>query len=218
MQNNTRPQNGALPNVSPTAFDYTFTDKELQDILGFMELQQQGGHEPATSTPPFFPASSPNGLGLQFQPHPPPIQSGSTVAVQPYDQSQYVGVRGDAASSSSAYSSGFGAARGVPLVMGHPGIRTNSFAHAPSSSTDKQPSLQQTPSFGVPSSKVDRGSQSLTATTVHRSLSSQAQHCHLTEPKQHVSHSTVEKQRRDRINSLIDEVGQQPAHFTLLAV
>ncbi len=26
------------------------------------------------------------------------------------------------------------------------------------------------------------------------------------EPKQHISHSTVEKQRRDRINSLIDEV------------
>lgn len=28
----------------------------------------------------------------------------------------------------------------------------------------------------------------------------------LAEPKQHISHSTVEKQRRDRINSLIDEV------------
>ena len=34
------------------------------------------------------------------------------------------------------------------------------------------------------------------------------------EPKQHISHSTVEKQRRDRINSLIDEVLPiQSQHF-----
>lgn len=158
MQNS---QNGALPNLSPAEFDYTFTDKELQDILGFMELQQQGGQEPATTTPPFFPASSPNGLGLQFQPHSPPIQSGSTVAVQPYDQNQFVGVKADAASSSNAYGSGYGSMNGVPLVMGHPATRSNSFAHAPAPIPDRRPSLQQAQSFGASGSKVDRGSLSL---------------------------------------------------------
>lgn len=159
MQNHTFPQNAALPTLSPAEFDYTFTDKELQDILGFMELQQQGGQEPASSTPPFFPGSSPNGLSLQFQPHPPPVQSGGTVAAQPYAQHRFAGVKGDAASSSSAYDSGYGAVNGVPLVMGHPGTRSNSFAQAPPPVPllDKRPSLQQAPSFGASGSKVDRG-------------------------------------------------------------
>ncbi len=45
------------------------------------------------------------------------------------------------------------------------------------------------------------------------------------EPKQHISHSTVEKQRRDRINSLIDEVlpiqsqhFQEAQHKVVLAI
>ena len=162
MQNQAYSQNGGLSHLSPAEFDYTFTDKELQDILGFMELQQQGGQEPATTTPPFFPASSPNGLSLQFQPHSPPIQSGSTAAVQLYDQHQFVGVKADAASSSNAYGSGYGAMNGVPLVMGHPGTRSNSFAHAPAPAPipDKRPSLQHSQSFGASGSKADRGSLS----------------------------------------------------------
>lgn len=163
MQNHTSPRHGAATSLSPAEFDYTFTDKELQDILGFMELQQQGGQESASYTPPFLPASSPNGLSLQFQPHPPPVQSGSTVAAQPYDQPPYVGSKGDAVSSSSAYGSAYGAVNGVPLNMGRPGTRSNTIAQMPPPilQPDKRSNLQQAPSYGTSGGKSDRGNTRL---------------------------------------------------------
>lgn len=43
----------AWPILAAGEFDYTFTDKELDDVLGFMERQQgRGPGEPHPSPPP----------------------------------------------------------------------------------------------------------------------------------------------------------------------
>lgn len=213
MQQNSFPQNGGVPNFTPAEFDYTFTDRELQDILGFMELQQTQGQsqEPPTSTPSFFPASSPASLGLQFQPHPPQGNPLGSAPVHAFDQ-KFVGSKGDAPSSSSAYGSGLGAPNGG-LAAGHPATRSNSISQgpAPAPFPDKRPSLLQAQSFGTSGNKADRGTAHWNSTAaatklVNKSSATKLSACDAAEPKQHISHSTVEKQRRDRINSLIDEV------------
>lgn len=125
-----------MTNLSPAEFDYTFTDKELQDILGFME--HQAGGQDATATPappPFLSGPPPSGLGLQFQPHPAPVQSGSTLTPQPYDQNATAGVKGEPASSSTAFKSVYGAANGAVVSAGHPSTRSNVYAPAPAPNT-----------------------------------------------------------------------------------
>lgn len=70
-------------------FDYTFTDRELQDILGFMEKQADGFEQPAPL--PFLSAPSPTPSALQFQPHTAkvpdkhcPVSSPSSDEVDPF--------------------------------------------------------------------------------------------------------------------------------------
>lgn len=182
MQNHNIPQASQMTSFAPAEFDYTFTDKELQDILGFMEHQAGGQDSAATlATPPFLTVPAPVGLGLQFQPHSAPVQSGSTLTAHPYDQNSTAGVKGEPASSTTGFGSGF-AANGVSMPGGHSGTRSNAFAPALNilPIPERRSSLQQIQGTTAP--RQDR------------------------EPKQHISHSTVEKQRRDRINSLIDEL------------
>lgn len=59
------PQLGLLPNGE---FDYTFTEHELADILGFMETQQQQSDTLSAATAAPFAAAG-NSVPLQFQPH-----------------------------------------------------------------------------------------------------------------------------------------------------
>ena len=50
----------------PSEFDYTFTEDELNNILGYMENHHQHGSAPRPSYPD---AMQTNGVPLQFQPH-----------------------------------------------------------------------------------------------------------------------------------------------------
>lgn len=181
MQNHSLPHSSQICNPAPNEFDYTFTDKELQDILGFME-HQAGGPDTAVTmaAPPFFAVPPPSGLGLQFQPHPAPVQSGSTSHLAPFDHSSTAGVKGEVASSSTGFAPTVLGANGFPLAGGHPRTRSSAFAAASTSMNPSDRRLQQIP--GTATNRQDK------------------------EPRQHISHSTVEKQRRDRINSLIDEL------------
>lgn len=163
MQNHSLPQSSQMTNFSPTEFDYTFTDKELQDILGFMEHQAGGQDAAATpAPPPFLSQPSPSGLGLQFQPHPAPVQSGSTLGPHSYDQKSTAGVKGEPASSSTGFGPGLGVstANGVNLAGGHPGTRSNAFGPAATAATlpERRSSLQQIQSTAAP--RQDRGQSS----------------------------------------------------------
>ena len=212
MQNQSVPQSSQISNLSPNEFDYTFTDKELQDILGFMEHQAGGQDAAATSVPPpFLSAPPPSSLGLQFQPHPAPVQSGSTVAALPYDQNSTAGVKGEVASSSNGFVPTFGGTNGLHLAGGHPGTRSNAYHTNSMQLPDRRSSLQ--PIQGTATNRQDRGQKAASCNMLHccflylqSPISCANAFAFCAEPRQHISHSTVEKQRRDRINSLIDEV------------
>ena len=164
MQNQSVAQNSQISNLSPNEFDYTFTDKELQDILGFMEHQAGGQDAAATSVPPpFLSAPPPSSLGLQFQPHSAPVQSGSTVAARPYDQNNTAGVKGEAASSSTGFVPTFGSSNGLPLAGGHPGTRSNAYNTNSMHLLDRRSSLQ--PIQGTATNRQDRGQKAASCTS-----------------------------------------------------
>lgn len=157
MQDPNVPNNLQMAHLSPAEFDYTFTDKELQDILGFMEHQAGGQDAMATpNPPPFLSASPPSGLGLQFQPHPTPVQSGGTLTPHPYDQNSTAGIKRETTLSSTGFESGCGAPNGVKLT-GYLGTRSNAFAPAlnPLPLAEKRSSLQQSQSTSA--IRQDRG-------------------------------------------------------------
>ena len=215
MQDHNLPQNSQISHPTPNEFDYTFTDKELQDILGFME-HQAGGQDAAVASvpPPFMSGPPPSGLGLQFQPHIPPVQSGSTLAALPYDQSSNAGVKREVAVSSTGFAPAFANSNGFSLAGAHSGTRSNAYAPGISSvhMPERRSSLQQIQ--GTSSNRQDKGQQcaiyaiceSMLLLYMHQSTAMYQLDLTVAEPRQHISHSTVEKQRRDRINSLIDEV------------
>lgn len=157
MQNNSISEGSQMTSASPTEFDYTFTDKELQEILGFME-HQAGGPDaaPTQAPPPFLSVPAQAGLSLQFQPHPIPVQSGSTLAAPPFDQSG-VGLKGEPSSSSTGYTHLYPSHNGAALSRVNTGSRSSNFAPASSSqlAPDRRPSLQQIQGTAAP--KQDRG-------------------------------------------------------------
>lgn len=155
MQNHSLSHNSQMPNLSPSEFDYTFTDKELQDILGFMEHQACGPDATITSAPPpFLAAPPPSMLGLQFQPHPAPVQSGSTLAVHPYDQASTAGVKGEIASSSTSFAPVLAGANGS-LAVGHSRTRSGACPAATNSMNLSDRHLQQIQ--GTITNRQDRG-------------------------------------------------------------
>ena len=158
MQNNSVPHSSQMRTVSPTEFDYTFTDKELQEILGFMAHQAGGQDAAATQAPPpFLSAPAQAGLSLQFQPHMAPVQSGSTLSAHPYDQSGVAGVKGEPSSSSTGYGHAYNGINGVSMSRGNVGSRSSSYAPASSSqlAPERRTSLQQIQ--GTTIQKLDKG-------------------------------------------------------------
>lgn len=185
--------------------EYTFTDKELQDILVFLEHQNKpgktDGFEPPVPAVLGGVSGSPSvvdvmsQLPMQFQPHNPNI---------------------------SAEMARHHAAQQMPMQM-HPHQQSNfvkqeSFGNRPG----RQQSLLHS---GLAVAQPPVYSQSLSMKELYPTQS-QAWKTELRsptaaggatgsglgagigagEPKTQISHSTVEKQRRDRINSLIDEL------------
>eukprot|EP00884_Botryococcus_braunii_P015342 jgi/Botrbrau1/2491/Bobra.0226s0048.1 len=139
-----------------TEFDYHFTEKELTDLLQYI---QSDPPEKLTSlpVPSFFPESgNPPSLSLQFHPHP-PLVLGIPANSSP-------GLVADQAPL-SLYTS----AADLPGTITPPPDSTVGIG------------LSRTPPLNANTKKGD-----------HKSSKE--------------SHSTVEKQRRDRINSLIDEL------------
>ncbi len=56
--------------ISDFPVEYTFSEAELQDILGFMERQQaDGAFDPSAASMPFLNPPNPGPVALQFQPH-----------------------------------------------------------------------------------------------------------------------------------------------------
>ena len=172
MQNNSAPQSGHMASASPTEFDYTFTDKELQEILGFME-HQAGGQDTAVTAapPPFLSAPAQSGLALQFQPHAAPVQSGSTLTAHPYDQSSGVGMKAEPSSGSTGYAHAYAGVNGVSMSRGQAGPRQNSYGPASSSqlAPDRRTSLQQIQGSTAP--KLDRGQEPFTLCQTCKSFS-----------------------------------------------
>ncbi|RMZ57043.1 hypothetical protein APUTEX25_002275 [Auxenochlorella protothecoides] len=163
-------------------FDYTFTDKELEDVLGFMERQQPH----LASTLP-----TPETVNLRAQP-------------QPYDYGLlHVGGGGFDPGRMSPFLPSDSPGLGVKLElldspqqapqppgMPHPGAmfsRGHPDSLPPVPPTAHPPRQQQQQQQGG-------GGGSAAAGGGQSSRGSDARH------------STVEKQRRDRINSLIDEL------------
>ena len=147
-----------MPNFSPNEFDYTFTDKELQDILGFMEHQACGPDASVTTAPPpFLAAPPPSVLGLQFQPHPAPVQSGSTLSVHPYDQASTAGVKGETPCGSTGFAPIVAASNG-PLAGAHPRTRSGACPVATNSMNLSDRPLQQIQ--GPATNRQDKGQPS----------------------------------------------------------
>jgi hypothetical protein len=134
-------------------FDYLFSDKELDEVLSFVELQSRDrGAAPLGSLP--IPISSSPSFGLQFQPR-----------------------------ATTSGSQGF-----VPDLEPRP-------VHTPKEPQQGQLSAKlRTPSTSGASQQPPEGPSRAGRPPVQE------------KPFVHTSHSTVEKQRRDRINSLIDKV------------
>lgn len=155
MQNHTVSHTSQIPNLSPNEFDYTFTDRELQDILGFMEHQASGPAATHTSAPPPFLAAPPASvLGLQFQPHAAPMQSGSTLAVHLYDPPITPGVTGDVASGSSGLAPVLVSVND-PVARGHPRTRSGASPAATDVRNQADKHLQQIQ--GAATNRLDRG-------------------------------------------------------------
>lgn len=63
-----------MPSLTPLpagSFEFTFSNRELEDVLGFIERRQSGlplGEEDAT-LPPMLPPSAPLSLQFQVQSH-----------------------------------------------------------------------------------------------------------------------------------------------------
>jgi len=182
--------------------EYTFTDRELESILSFLEQQGKPGAKMEANNlpniPPVFGQGSPTSLAqqlpMQFQPHSlagngsPPLTH-NFVKAEPQQHMQ----------------------SGPQVVQ---------YNLVPHPSSGPQESIPQVTHM-VPPAAVPVYHQSLSMRELYNPLPSphapapaavpvpavsHIRHNSATSEKPQISHSTVEKQRRDRINNLIDEL------------
>ncbi|KAK2080073.1 hypothetical protein QBZ16_002469 [Prototheca wickerhamii] len=210
---NASAQGGADPSFAVGhigEFDYTFTDKELDDVLGFMERQQgRAPGEPYPSPPPALApllGTTAHLAPLQFQPH---------VLGQQQQQAAY----GLGQGLVSGQHAGHGAGYDYGMVnfgqMVGDGDRASPFMPPePKLETLESPrALRRTRAAWAarPDGRPLLGARSTGSGSGLGPSPPPARR----DGKPHISHSTVEKQRRDRINSLIDELRElvppQPA-------
>eukprot|EP00887_Chlorella_sp_A99_P001050 scaffold14.g1050.t1 len=205
---------GAQLGGEPSAFDYTFTDKELHDLLGYMERQQSTGRVAAgegqqgEAQLPFLPSAG--SLSLQFQPHPSPLQQqqlvqlaqlpgGEGMVMKPEPELHDVGVASRMLAATQLGPSG-------PCL---PLLPTLSLGGASPAGTPGTQLVPVVPLEGLVATQEEQQEGAASPDQRHqngRARPPQHGHAARREAKPHISHSIVEKQRRDRINSLIDEL------------
>ncbi|GIL90245.1 hypothetical protein Vretimale_16311 [Volvox reticuliferus] len=212
---------------------YVFTDRELNELLGVIE-QKAAGAEAELDVLDFFRSEGKEPLALQFQPRSlkddaleqsakgvkqedPPVSALSSALASPVDTPalQQNGTDQPYFSNNSAEISILPMPTGTPLqAFTLPGTMVgagaNPFVTAliaqPTTAAPLQPHLAQPqplasllPVTAAPVHLARMASIAVNSrVSVNQSLAM--------EPKGQISHSTVEKQRRDRINSLIDEL------------
>ena len=214
--------------VAGMPFDYTFTETELADILGFMENQQQQTEVVAPAPVAPF-AGSGNTMPLQFQPHtsdslgqPTPSHSGDSrsddgVTVKrelstglsnplPDTGASLTGLNGYYTKSSGAHATSrsplAASTDALPLeTRTHSGTGIAPFGAGLGGSNKKGGDIKRNLAVSRSTDHKRHGNLSGIGPCVSK-LPVLFAEGH----KGHVSHSTVEKQRRDRINALIDEV------------
>ncbi|GLI71514.1 hypothetical protein VaNZ11_016738 [Volvox africanus] len=208
---------------------YVFTDRELNELLGVIE-QKAAGAEAELDVLEFFRSEGKEPLALQFQPRSQKddaleqsatgikqedlsVSALSSALASPVDTPalQQNGTEQPYFSNNSAEISILPMPTGTPL---HPftlpgtmvGAGANSFVSAimaqPTTGAPSQPQLTQPQPLAsllpVAAAPLQLARMANSRVSVNQSLAM--------EPKGQISHSTVEKQRRDRINSLIDEL------------
>ncbi|EIE21392.1 hypothetical protein COCSUDRAFT_56612 [Coccomyxa subellipsoidea C-169] len=243
------PPNVAEALANDSLFDYVFSKSELDDVLQFMERQQD---EPVAnhSSNVFLGNAPPASVSLQFQPHPSGGFSGNPFTSLGLDQ----GLNGAQPYLSQIESDPFSSqAMGQPDSLGFDlGMQLDpelNPLHQGNISLGPQSRIKAEPMCGLepaglrsplegsaspsPNHAGSLGPADSLPSAAGAPLKSEAQPLSaafaklgsggLTSPagrprqfsselhpgsgtKQHTSHSTVEKNRRDRINSLIDEL------------
>mmetsp|Transcript_1319 Transcript_1319/g.3100 ORF Transcript_1319/g.3100 Transcript_1319/m.3100 type:complete len:428 (-) Transcript_1319:14-1297(-) len=199
---------GAVLGASPGASlletgEYTFTDRELQDILVFLEHQQKpGGPGPGSpAVPAAFlgatasPLDVAAQLPMQFQPH------------NPIASAEMARQHAEAAHGIQMQAPINFVKQEPPGRNGPGGLLHSSLAAPPpvySQSLSMRELYPQQPQPQPTQEQVHLPPAGSQAAPSKRAPSNGA----LSSPteKPQISHSTVEKQRRDRINSLIDEL------------
>ncbi|KAK9792974.1 hypothetical protein WJX73_004661 [Symbiochloris irregularis] len=192
-----------LSDSMPPEFDYTFTEDELKNILGYMESHQQTNEpRPEFGTVPFVGQGS--SVPLQFQPH-----TADSLGQQTPSHS------GD----SQSFEDGGVAVKQEPVVD-HLGLPRSSHEAAsvlphlngffpptqPAAVGPPPSQIHKTSPLSVPTDAAPLETRSPSTTGTSTYHASYAGNHKKDAHKGHISHSTVEKQRRDRINALIDEL------------
>ncbi|KAK9833672.1 hypothetical protein WJX74_002354 [Apatococcus lobatus] len=179
--------------IADFPIEQTFSEAELQDVLAFMEH-----HDPASASIPFMNTPNPGPVALQFQPHT-YSAADSTTHLKP------------AAEPLSLVAEDIQDTRSISSDPSP--LRESSSLEEPTARSDDAdfvpPGVKQEHSAsGTWDLRHKGGHQPLHAAMHHGGLHTSGSGGNLR--KEHksaqVSHSTVEKQRRDRINSLIDEL------------
>lgn len=185
-------------------FDYTFTNRELEDVLGFLERRQSGIPIEEDDTTSFLLPGPTTTLSLQFQPHPHSSILEDDITLPNNAHQQWITgtvnsidnhpirlfiPNDDVVVPKIGVSTIASGNSGRPVHHDADGDDGDDDNHIHPSGGDCTKTHQQRHS----SRQISITRTPAPTTTVHVK-------------QQHISHSTVEKQRRDRINALIDEL------------
>lgn len=210
-------------------FDYTFTDTELQEILGLIEQKAASQDVVSTQDFPCTNGALPPPYGLQFQPHAPagtvlapsvtagavgPVASpfvenpvvatGYPVKADPEHQQQ-IHYRTSMTGHGLEHSASFPMTDNMVMIQPPSAVMPDA-ANCISAGVNHNSYYVTGAGLGVLCPSPYPGGLSAPSPSASYSKVSKSAASQLMDNKSSVNHSFVEKQRRDRINSLIDEL------------
>lgn len=198
-------------------FDLTLTDRELDDFLSFMEHQSSENPVGGGPTLPFpLTSTEMSAVGLQIHPHT-PVEASDQIAPSPVssDDSAFNSAAAAAAAKYTSMADQLASIKPETAVLPMSfDMFTASAGLVSASSCQSLPqhlqglpmSLQPLGAFQSMVMPMDISSDQVKACAAASPLSGQIGRTETKLSSTHISHSTVEKQRRDRLNSLIDEL------------